>query len=78
MDERKYLVVNVSGNTEKVLHIYTDREEAISKMNVIGKRNRGGGVICVILGRELANGNIARGRETIAVYDAWLEKILKD
>lgn len=77
MDERKYLVVNVSGNTEKVLHNYTDRDEAIAKMNEIGKRNRGG-VICVILGRELANGTIARGRETIAVYDAWLECLLKD
>ncbi|MBP3630820.1 MAG: hypothetical protein IJ262_02000 [Clostridia bacterium] len=78
MDERKYLVVNVSGNTEKVLHSYIDRDEAISKMNIIGKRNRSGGIICVILGRELSNGSIARGREQIAVYDAWLERLLKD
>lgn len=78
MKERKYLVVNVFGNTEKVLHSYIDREEAIAKMNIIGKRNRSGGVICVILGKELADGTIAQDRETIAVYDAWLEKILKE
>lgn len=78
MDERKYLIVNVSGNTEKVLHNYTDRNEAIAKMNEIGKRNRGKGTICVILGKELKDGSIARGRERIAVYDAWLERLLKD
>lgn len=78
IDNRTYLVVNVKGNDETILFQYDDENAAKEKMDVLGKKLKSDrGIICVVKACLNEDGSIDyRGREDIAVYNRWLEKIM--
>lgn len=79
-DDRKYFVINVKGNDETVLYEYDDENAAKEKMTILGRKQKSDrGIICVVKARLNEDGNIDyRGREDIAVYNRWLERILSE
>ena len=76
VDTRKFHVVRVKGMTETVLQTYEDGTEAVDYMNYYGKKNHSG-IIAVVKGDLTESGAVIH-REQIGVYDAWLERLLKD
>ena len=80
-NDKKYYVVHVQDDDEKILYTYDDKDLAIAQMRVVGRKLKPRCGIAVVikgyLGPDWWDGHITiLGRETIAVYDAWLDRFL--
>lgn len=79
-DDRKYFVVKVKENDEKILFQYDDEDIAKLQMTALGRKLKPEqGVVCVAKGYLDEDGHIDwRYRQDIAAYDRWLEKFLAE
>lgn len=77
MDDEKYFVVKIKGNNEYIIAEFENEDSAKEKMNNIGRRNKVG-VIAVAKGKRFNESELDyRNREIVAVYDKWLDEVLK-
>lgn len=77
VDDEKYFVVKIKGNNEYILAEFEDEDSAKEKMNNIGRRNKVG-VIAVAKGKRYNENELDyRSKEIVAVYDKWLDRVLK-
>lgn len=77
VDDEKYFVVKIKGNNEYIIAEFENEDSAKEKMNNIGRRNKVG-VIAVAKGKRFNESELDyRNREIVAVYDKWLDEVLK-